>query len=362
MHLSGKAGISDFHLVFLFCFRIWRWICWIVLICVLFSGSINRQAKKPNNHTGHNIKTYSVSMSSTTTNKSRTKKYVNLLIRNVLLKDSSVILNFYLGYQYCQNIFLNSNSIASILILITTAVKIIILYLKEYFRFKQTPFVKQNETIADNHVTSHTGGEKCWKRQRLKTEKKFNLINVNNLTLYLGFIGSLFHLFAIHIAFSLIFIFIQLLIIIVLLRFKTYLYAFLSLFIYIICIYKYINNTDTHMYKLNIVVFVAYLVLLYVNIIINNYFKFFNLSRLERWNRKFLCKNNFKRKFYVLVTFACNLIFIVVCVTIMYRSNSQNFVDKKMGSNSVKEASVLNETNRSERNFLFQSTFESSSK
>jgi hypothetical protein len=350
------------------------------------------------------------SLASTTTGShfsSSVNKKLSSLLKRILnrlfTKLASILLNFFFGYQFCQNCFIQQPNelndgysiFIHIFIMICVVFRCFIIFLNKKNSKNQLNHLnklqqKQKDLFNDiNNKQNHkyfyyyysylirSNQIQCNQlKQHQNNQNTFRIFQMDDVSLFIGFISSLFHLFTFLKAFELVFVFLPLLFTLILLRFKSSLNAILNLSLIVMSLLiisssnsfssitdissyylekKYMepntnnspivakllspNNTTPNNENINIsrnecnsyydyhniqnsssiINLFSYNLLTFFCFLLTFYFKsilsiyYCTLTGLERWNLSFLCKLSFWRKLSIYVSFLVYLLFILTC-------------------------------------------------
>lgn len=333
------------------------------------------------------------SLASTTTvshfSSSNGKKLYSILkkiINRIFTKIASIILNFMFGYQFCQNCFIeNPNQIAkdsySIFIHFFIFFSALLRCLIGVFKKKNSiNFGKnlkklQEKALYDSkcklnqnyyfnyysYLMKYNEKQCNQLKQHQNNKNNFRIFQLDDMSLFVGFILSLFHLFYILKSIELIFVFLPLLLILILFRLKSILNASINLFIFLLSVmfiskmntYSITgiseiirhNNTLTNsslfnliisnsyqnhssiinLLSFNVLTFFAFLLTLYFKSIVNIYYC--TLNSLERWNISFLCNFSFWHKIAIYASYFFYFLFSITCsITLSIRFKSWSFL------------------------------------
>lgn len=197
------------------------------------------------------------------------KKVVYLLKRllnRLLTKLASILLNFFIGYQFCQNCFIQQpdeikNDAYSIFIhifilscvLFRSGIYILskknsmnqLNHLKKLQQKQKDLFDPKNSKNYPHryyyyyyysYLIRSSQNSSNQLKQHQTNQNTFRIFQLNDVSLFVGFLCALFHLFKFLKAFELIFVFLPMLLILILFRFKSLFNGCLNLFVLFISI------------------------------------------------------------------------------------------------------------------------------
>ena len=339
------------------------------------------------------------SLASTTTasqfSSSNSKKLYSIfkkILNRLFTKLASIILNFLFGYQFCQNCFIEKpNQIAQdsysifihFFIFICVLFRCIIGFLKKKYSINFGKNLKklQEKALYDSkcnlnknyyfnyysYLMKYNQDQCNQLKQHQNNKNNFRIFQLDDMSLFSGFIISLFHLFNILKSVELTFVFAPLLLTLILFRLKSILNASFNLGIFLLSVLfiskmntytitdisEFIRHntsmdtsiTNTSFFDLlilkaqigdnqssfinllsfNILTFSGFLLTLYFKSIVNIYYC--TLNSLERWNISFMCKMSFWHKLVIYSSYLVYFLFSITCsITLLIRFKSWSFL------------------------------------
>lgn len=317
------------------------------------------------------------------------------ILNRLFTKLASIILNFLFGYQFCQNCFIEQpNQIAKdsyslfihffIFACVLSRCTIGLLKKKYAINFGKNLKKLQEKALYDSkcnlnknyyfnyysYLMKYNQDQCNQLKQHQNNKNNFRIFQLDDMSLFLGFILSLFHLFYALKSIELTFVFAPLLLTLILFRLKSSLNASFNLSIFFLSLLfiskmntytitdigEFIrlnssstdtSSTNTSFFDLlilndqqisqhpsssiitllsyNILTFSAFLLTLYFKSIVNIYYC--TLNSLERWNISFLCQMSFWHKLVIYLSCFFYFLFSITCsITLLIRFKSWSFL------------------------------------